>query len=108
MNGVNDWLSHEYQLAQVSIMLDKRKDVIAQRFFPDSVSSARGKASSHLEVLEDGDDGYTYHRQVVDWDTEEASQYQEFEATASSSYADLEEYAALYSGNSIKGRNWKS
>ena len=33
MNGVNDWLNHEYELAQESIMLDKRKDVIAQSFF---------------------------------------------------------------------------
>ena len=108
MNGVNDWLNHEYQLAQESIMLDKKKDVIAQRFFPDSGSSGRGKASNHLEVLEDGDDGYAYHRQVENWDTEEALQHHEFDATSSSSYADVEEYAALYSGNSIKGRDWKS
>ena len=108
MNGVTDWFSQEYQLAQESNLLDKKKDVITQRFFPNSVSSSRGKASGHLEVLEDWDDGYACHHQVVDWDTEESSQYQEFEATASSSYADLEEYAALYSGNSIKGRDWKS
>lgn len=39
MRGVNTWLNDEYQLAQDSSYLDKRKEAITQRFFPNTPST---------------------------------------------------------------------
>lgn len=108
MNGVNDWFNQEYQLAQDSGLLDKKKEVMTQRFFAYSPPANHGRASSHLEVLDEGEDGHFYHRQGfqdMEWYANDNALHQESEAMGL--YVD-DEYAALYSGNVVKGRDWKS
>jgi len=110
MNGVNDWFNQEYQLAQDSAFLDKKKEVMTQRFFANSQPGNHEKALSHLEVLDEGEDGYSYFRQGfedTEWLDDDSLLYQESEAMGSVTQVD-DEYAALYSGNAVKGRDWKS
>ena len=83
---------------------------MTQSFFVHSPFVNHGRVCIHLEVLDKGEDGYSYFRQGfedTEWLDDDSLLYQEPEAMGSVTQVD-DEYAALYSGNAVKSRDWKS